>query len=434
MNRRNLLKGLSLGASSILLTPALTRWVSEAHGETGALKKNLILLTDGNGWFHQQSQSRNSTSLDTAVRSPTDWDLPQGLASWQPWKSKVTVCRPFYNPHGRNLHGNGWSTLTVTPKQEGGPSGISLDRMVAKAIGKEDLFDSVAMAVSVRPGKTPVCMSADGPGKSFPAFGSPLEAHSALFAGATPQSQKLFEQDQGLLDLMIQDAKRVRMGLGGPERAKLDQLLDSYQDMEKRFKARKALADVPSAPDAEIKNTLQRQTIEAYVDLAAHALAFGLTHVVHLSMLGRDAHNPGWGFLDVPGDAHEHLSHVSNGYDRTSATQAVHKIIDFKARMMARLYQKLSELPAGNGSLADHTLIVWINSGGGKHHNGSDHHPVVMLGDAGGAIRAGQYLELPFKTHCISDAFVSIAQAMGLKDESFGDPSRCKGPMSELLV
>ena len=435
MRRRQFLRGLSLGAGAFLLGPALTRWVSEARGDVAVTqRKRLVILTDGNGWGHQ-GMSRNSSILNTTVTSATDWALPAALSAWAPVKDRVTICRPLYNPFNRNLHGNGWATLCVQRGNGVSPGGVSLDRFVALRAGLGDAFPSIALGISPSRAKPPICVSADGPRKPFPAIGAPRDAHVKLFGATSGQGAG----ERSLLDGMVQDIDRLRPALAAPERVKLEQLLTSYRAMERQLGLQEQLlaaaGGAPAAPDASLGAGLGDKTIQAHIDLIAQALSFGLTHVAHLSLLGFDAHNAGWGFLGFGGDAHENLSHVSGaGYTRERADEAIAAITAYKAQQLMRLYTALQAVPLADGTMADQTLIMWVNSGGGKHHDGTATHPVVMLGHAGGALRAGQYMELPGNKHCISEVFAAAANAVGVQTDTFGDPEHCPGPLPGLLA
>lgn len=412
INRRSLLRGLGLGAAAPLLSPLCHRLVREAYGHHPE-HPSVVVVTDGNGWGHQ-GMARNSELLDTVVRAERDWDLPDVLSAFQPFADEVTIARRFRNFGG--LHGSGWATLSGVQGGET-PGGISFDRWLAQHLGEGDAFSSIALGVPVRRDRPPACTSADGAAQPFPAFGSPLTAHRALFG--TGGSEEL-AAERSLLDRMAQDIQRVRGNLAPWERQQLDQVLESYRALEVQLELRQAaFATRPPPAEPPDLSSLGAEIVEAHADIIAAALSFGLTHVAHLSILGFDAHNVGWGFLGFPGDAHEQVAHKTRGYDTPRADAAYRAIIDFKARVIARMRHRLAEIPSANGSLADQSLFVWINSGGGKHHHGNNYHPIVTVGRAGGRVNAGRYLQLD-GPH-ISDIFLGWGKALGIPGaESFG--------------
>jgi len=435
MKRRTFLKGLGLGLGATLLTPLVDRLVGEALGE-GERRLNFVVLTDGNGWTHQSGGSRNSPTLDSPdLRSETEWELPTVLAPFAPFRDRVTICRPLRNVADTELHGNGWATLSAARGDKRSPGGRSLDRVIALETGLNDAFSSIALGVASRSGRLAPCVSSDGPRRPFPAIANPLTAHATLFGSGDNALDELSRR-RSLLDGIMEDIQRTQRALAAPERARLDQILDSYRTIEQQLAARGRLLEgrpLPASPPEGVTDTLNADTIRAHAEVIANALTFGLTHVAHLSVLGFNDHNTGWGFLGYAGDAHENVAHVSGAYNRERSTEAYQAQLQFKAAELAHLYSLLDAVPTADSTLARDTVFLWVNSGGGKHHEGTGWHPLVLIGDAHGRLKAGHFLELADRPY-INEAFLAIAQALGAQLDTFGDPDRCPGPLAALLT
>jgi len=104
----------------------------------------------------------------------------------------------------------------------------------------------------------------------------------------------------------------------------------------------------------------------------------------------------------------------------------------FKAGEIAHLFERLDEFESEGTPLSDRLNAMWVNSGGGKHHEGTNYHPVVLVGAKDGPLRGGRFLEVG-GGHAISDVYLAVAQAMGVKTDPFGDPGHLKGPFPGLL-
>jgi hypothetical protein len=114
----------------------------------------------------------------------------------------------------------------------------------------------------------------------------------------------------------------------------------------------------------------------------------------------------------------------------------------WEAALVARMIEKLQATPepmGAGGTMWDHTLIVWTNSGGGIHHYGVNDHAVIVIGgpgicgpQAGARLRTGRYVSYPKKARSMADLYVSMANAVGVDIKSFGDPSVNKGPLPGL--
>jgi hypothetical protein len=84
------------------------------------------------------------------------------------------------------------------------------------------------------------------------------------------------------------------------------------------------------------------------------------------------------------------------------------------------------------GRLLDHSAVLWVNElGKGNNHNFNDI-PYVLAGGAAGSLLGGRYLRYPAAPH--GDLFVSVMQALGLDESSFGDPEYVRGPLPGLVA
>lgn len=429
LQRRNFLRALGLGAGVSVLGPLFRSWLPEAQGQVD-LSKRFVVFTNGNGFVREHY-------LHTP-RSESDFDLRPVFAPLAPFKEDLLILEEFYNPFDRALHGNQWATLSVMPSTgteenhyRETPGGISIDRLIARELGANDPFSSIALGIEEGPNNV-LCVSADGPNQKFPAIGSPVRAFTTLFGEAARDAgydaQELLAQDRSVLDFMIDDIERMNARLAGPERAKLDQFLDSTRALERQLAGiaeRRAACENPLAPDASLDGAwLAPEIVQAHVDVAFQALTCGLTRVAHVSILGMEGpHTPYQWLGDSVG---HHECHHQFFWD------VIERIDAFVLSQVARMFEHLRSFPEGNGTMADRSLTMYVNTCGGSHHYGQDNHAVVLVGNIDGYFRTGRYLSYPWKQHCISDVFVSVANALGLPIDSFGDPSVCQGPLPNL--
>ncbi len=436
MHRRDFMRHL---CATPFLSSAIQSLTQQARADN-VRPQRVIFFVDGNGWGHQ-GHLRDSETLSVTPRSETDWDLPAVLSPLSPFQRELNVMRRFSNGTGRNLHGNGWGTLSSAASLDGNqrPGGVSIDRFIGRSLFAGDAFPSLVFALSVRSGSPAICCASDGPGQVAPALTSPLRAWQTLFGSVREGDTDVVKATAGersLLDSVCGDIVKARKALAGPEALKLDQLLDSCRSFEQQLAKKLAILQkqtVPAPPSANVESMagLKKELIRAQIELAVQALSFGLTHVVHLSMMGFDAHNAGWGDIGVPGDAHENIAHMKvANWVRADYDNAILKVFQFKSSELAYLWQRLKSIPEGGGTMADNSLVVWINSGGGKHHNGNDYIPVVTLGTLGGKVRAGRYLDFPFKERRMGDFFTGLARTMGLEQlPRFGDAQENTVPL-----
>jgi hypothetical protein len=443
IGRRNFLAGLGLGAGSHLLTPIFKTLLPEALG-AGTLAKRLVLFTAGNGFLER--------FFTCPSRSETDFDLTPVFMPLAKYKQNLVIMHKFWNHFSMASHGNQMATLTVTesPVQEsqmrGPPGGISIDRLIAKRIGANDPFDSTAVGcVTFRQGGSydkALCMSADGKGAPFPAIGSPTLAFQRWFGQgmAAPGSTSMGSGDtldqtlsgnHQFLDLITEDIARLKQRLGGPERAKLDQYLDSLDKTSKSIQLRAAaevnckavMAPKISPMAGALDENVDPAVLAAHIDVTFQALRCGLTHVSHITIEGMEA--PHVRYQWVGETANHHNDHHAYNYP------VLQNIVTWWFQQIGTMVDKLASAPEGNGTMLDNSVVMFIDSCGGIHHRGHDLHPIILIAGKNTGLKGGRYLQFPMGQHCISDAYVSIANLfLDPPITTFGNPTVCKGPLT----
>jgi hypothetical protein len=116
-------------------------------------------------------------------------------------------------------------------------------------------------------------------------------------------------------------------------------------------------------------------------------------------------------------DAYHPISHY--GADKTKQDKCI-KIQTYYSTVMAKFLTKLKSLPDGDGSMLDHSMIVW-----GSNMSNSDRHnhfplPMTILGGANGKVKGGQHLKYPDQT-ALSNLLLTVVQRAGVEVEKVGD-------------
>jgi hypothetical protein len=93
----------------------------------------------------------------------------------------------------------------------------------------------------------------------------------------------------------------------------------------------------------------------------------------------------------------------------------------------------MSAIREGDGTLLDHSVVLWVNEQGNGDRHTETEIPYVLAGSAGGYFRTGRYLKFDEAAH--NDLYVSILHAMGFEDvQSFGMKALCKGALPGLTA
>jgi hypothetical protein len=430
--RRKFLAGLGLGAVSPLLPSIAGTLVNEALAQPAgsARFKRLFLFTGANGLLERFTTCK--------ARGEKDFDLGPIYQPVAAFKDRLTIAHRFFIPHTKDLHGSRTATTTAvaspSPKASPAPpGGVSIDRYVARKIGAADAFSSTAVGRGDS-------LSADGPNQSFPLIHYPEPAFAKFFGGALPAPGAgggfvgdFVAKDRSILDYLRADATRLNARLAAPERAKLDQYLESLRALEQQIATRsmaQSSCKKPPAPGAAPASCSGQtgtngcgQAIEQLVDITFMAQQCGLTHVSHVSFEGMGGPHIKYDWLGDPRNHHDD-NHANDN-------AILQRIETWWFSVIARLANQLAKAPEGDGTMLDNSLIMLVNTGGGMHHRGFDRHPLILLGGRAGS--AGRYVDYPEGRHFKGEAYASIANAMGVPTEKFGDPKYCPGPLNGLL-
>ena len=240
----------------------------------------------------------------------------------------------------------------------------------------------------------------------------------------------LARQDRSILDFVREDAARLGMGLGTGDRRKLSEYLDAVREIERRIQRAEqqdpAAAALPSIDrPAGIPPTFEEH-VKLMFDLMAVAFQADLTRVITF-MIGREGGNRTYRSIGVP-DAHHGLSHHFNDPAKIERLQ---KIDQHHVDMLSYFLARMQEAKDGEGTLLDHSMIVYGSSlSDGNRHQHSDL-PTLFAGGAAGKIRGGRHIRYKQGTP-MTNLFLSMLEMAGVHPEKIGDSTGMLEQLSDL--
>ena len=449
--RREVLRGLTLGAGAVVLSPVLEQVTAHAAGL--APRKRFVFVVEGNGvpWAQVQpvgiARGREH-ERDRVVSLPlTDHALPPALEPLSPWKDRVTIVQGLSGRVCGGGHSNDFGALGCYPGKGGVPQGPTIDVALGQALG--GTFPRVGLGISDRPEHTLIYnCSALGRDQPAPTQCRPDLAYAELFGSvAQGAAGQEFVAHRNMLDFLRDDLKRVEAALPASERARLAPHLAAYEALRERHSRLHELRDTlktraPALGD-KFQSAVETDRLEAHFDLAAAALIGGLTRVVTIaSGCGNPYFSVRFHGLGIALDKHS-IGHGQSFEGRTW-DQLSTAIRRFHFEQVAGLIRKLQTVPEGEGTMLDHTTIVYLSDSAESHHSRCWEWPFVLIGNAGGALKSGRYLEYPYwgrtghKT--LGNLYATLLHAAGKPRPFFGvkDPNLkdldLDGPLAELLA
>jgi len=400
---------------------------SLSRAETPAFPKRFAVFFMGNGINEQQWSAEGSGA---------GMKLSGSLRVLEPIKQKINVIDGLYNQHavGHGIHpAQTGSLLSGVDIQKGAiiHSGVSMDQMIANAIGQDTAQSSIVLAceqpmTGYHESNYSLAYSSHISWQS-PDSPVPVEVYPSL------AFDSLFENRGSLRNLSILDRVRDRAEalsrqVSSSDKAKIDEYLTSVREVEKRVDSMRKVKDTAD-DQAKAQNrpayTMPRPADGLPEDLREHArlmcdliaIAFQTdrTRVASL-ILARDLSAQIYPFLDVK-DGHHAASH-----DNTSA--AYERITHFHLSQLAYLAGKLDGMTEGSGTVLDNSCLMWLsNMWIGRQHD-NRRLPLVLAGGLGGTLQTGRalnYLDAGDENRKMSSLYLSLMDRMGLKLEKFGD-------------
>ena len=336
----------------------------------------------------------------------TDMELGKSLAPLEPFKTKVNVIHGLFNKTatGQGIHPAMTGQLLSGVQIKKGAiihGGISVDQMLADHVGQDTAQSSLVLAC-----EQPMT------GYHETNFSNAYSSHISWQTADSPVPNEIYPslafdslfENQGslrnssVLDRVQDQAQQLRKKASSTDKAKLDEYLASVRDVEKnieRMRADKDKAESKASDKGRPLFTMQRPDNGLPEDLRDHAqlmcdiiaMAFQTdkTRIASL-LLARDLSALYYPFLEVR-EAHHSASHAdtSEGYER---------IARFHLSQLAYLAKRLDEMPEGDGTVLDHSCLMFLSNmwSGTKHDNKKV--PVVTVGGLSGALETGRSLEL----------------------------------------
>jgi hypothetical protein len=314
----------------------------------------------------------------------------------------------------------------------------TVDQIAAQRIGQQTRVPSLELSMDLltNVGQCDngyACVYQNNLSWSSPTTPLPSEAHprvvfERLFGdGGTAADRKAeLRRNASLLDWVNEDIARLRNRVGAGDRRKIDQYLDTVREVERRIQnAESATKDSP-LPDLDRPVGVPASYADhakLMLDLQVLAMQGDVTRVITFQ-LARETSNRSYLAETGIAEAHHPLTH--NG-GNTEMLAKVAKINAYHVSLFSYYLQKLSATPDGNGSLLDHSLILY--GSGMSNADIHDHVNLPVLVAGGTPVEGGRHIRYKEPTP-LANLHLTLLERAGVHLDSFADS---KGLIKELL-
>jgi len=310
-------------------------------------------------------------------------------------------------------------------------AGTTIDQIIAQRMGQDTPLPSLELAIEDSSNMVGVCdgtssctyldtMAWASPDQPLPMQINPRIVFERMFGdgGTAEERAHRMQMDRSLLDAVMSSASELQQDLGVQDRARIDDYLENLREVERRIgnleaRSQNMRLDIPDAP-VDIPE-LYDDHVSLMLDLQALAFQSDTTRVSTL-MMSRELNNRTYPQIGVPGQHHA-ISH--HGYKTEPEGQHA-RINTYHVSLFAKLVDKLANTPDGDGSLLDHSVLLYGSGMGDGNVHSKDPISSMIVGGANGLIEGNQHIQMP-KSTPQANVLVSLLNVAGIPTESIGN-------------
>jgi hypothetical protein len=438
LSRRTVLRGALGGLGISVALPwleAMTGRTRAARGDGSAFPKRFGVWFWGNGAI------------------PAQWTPATEGPSWEP--SPLLVPLASVRQHLNLVTGTQVNTLNTVPHGSG-PAGLltgdalggseftngssfrgaTLDQRIAAAVGGETRFRSLETGVQ----SAQYSLAHTGPNQRLPIETNPRALFNRIFGEGFRAPGDMSAPDprlglrRSVLDAVTAQSRALSARVGVEDRRRLDAHLTSVRGLEMQLARLEsnppnlASCRLPTAPPETIPDLMGRpdlrQRSRLMSELLAMAMACDVTRVF-FHMYSQPVNNT---LFPAATSGHHQLTHDEGG-DQPQVGAIVRIILEDFAGFL----QALANIPEGDETLLDHTLILLTTDCSFGRTHSLDEYPIVLAGGRSHGLRRGTHLRA--RGQNASKISLSILQMMGLRAAEFGTAAgRATEPLPGLTV
>ena len=427
--RRTVLRGLG----TALALPMLDAMVPALSGISGRAAEPVRRL----GWVYCPNGMAMDAWMPAAKES---LDLSTTLSPLAPYRDQTVVVSGLAQGQAEALgDGNGEHTRAtatwlngVHPRETEGAdvrAGKTADQIAADQLGRTTPLGSLELAIdqdflvgSCDNGYSCIYMNTIAwrdETTPLPMQNNPRVVFERLFGdgGSTADRQSEFKKDRSILDAISSDLARLQREIGAGDQARVNQYLDAVRAIERRIQ----LSEQKDTELPELERPVgipesYREHVELMFDLTALAYQVDMTRVFTF-MLGRELNGRAYPEIGIP-DSHHGLSH--HRYDPEKLAQLA-KINTYHVSLFTHFLDELANTPDGDGSLLDHSLLMYGASLSDSNKHSHFDLPLLLVGGGAGQLKGGRHLQYPRDTPMTNLLGSQLDKAGVRLDDGLGD-------------
>ena len=422
LSRRTVLRGLGVSVTLPLLDamiPAQTALAATAASPTPRM--GFVYFPHGaimKAWSPQQTGS--------------DYPASPILKPLDPFRSHMTIVSGLRNKGGESSDPHGimagtWLSCQGIRGREG-DKGVTADQLAARHFGQGTPLPS--MELTGEGGNATCGQGATGcgfgsttafrtPTQPLPMEDNPRKVFYQLFGQGDTNAERrdILQETGSILDYVRGESARLQRRVGAGDRARVSDYLDSIREVEGRIQrlatSDSAKMDLPNAPQGVPDDFGQH--LDLLFDMIALSWQANMTRVASF-MMAKEVSMRTYPNLSIT-EAFHPLSHHQNDADKI---ERLVRIQNYHTQVFAKFIKKLSTTQDGDGSLLDHSIILYGSNMSNSDLHNNDPLPNVVMGKGYGRIKGGQHVKYPQDTPH-ANLLLTLLQRAGLPYEELGN-------------
>jgi len=307
---------------------------------------------------------------------------------------------------------------------------VSVDQLLARHFAGETQVASLELSMDA-PANAGACtgilscvythtLSWRSPTQPLPMEWNPRAVFERLFgdSGSTNRAARdaRLRQHKSILDSVTEKLVSLRRELGPQDQSKVDQYADAVRDVERRIaKAEQQSGlELPALEQPQGAPPVFEDHLALMLDLQLLAFQSDLTRVISF-MLGKEQSARPYPQIGVP-EAHHPLSHHN---DVPELIAHMSKINRYHTQLFSTYLERLRATPDGDGSLLDHTTILYGSGISNSTRHSGDNLPLLVMGGGAGTLKGGRHLTYSGKP-TMANLLVTLMDKMDVPVERVG--------------
>jgi len=311
-------------------------------------------------------------------------------------------------------------------------AGTTIDQIIAQKIGGENLLPSMQLAVEDPGSNSSNCgegysctytntISWSSPTQPLPMELNPQVVFERMFGDGSTVEQRAArrKRDNSILDSLNSSLSHLRGEISASDRARLDDYTQNVREIERRLQiAMKASTMAPSDFGVPVGVP---QTFDEHIKLQFRLLALAfqadITRVGTL-LFARDLTGRTYPESEAPTSGFHGVSH--HGEDPRQIA-LLSKINQYHVKMLATLIEQLSKTNDGDGTLLDHSLVLYGSNMGNSNQHVHYDVPHILVGSLNGRVKGNRHIAYPSKTVPTGNLLLTVLDKFGISQDAIGD-------------